>query len=388
MHAIIKVLKRETEILLSRKDILAIMFGMPVLVCLLLWQIFICSVPRDLPIAILNQDNSSISRTLVRMIDATPSCETKYDVLSLKEGKDLIVSGKAYALLVIPRDFKRNLFRETPPQIVYYFNNQAILISGIMSKDITTAVMTFAGGINAKILMTKGLPEYIAIANANPVGIDEHIRSNPYLNYSYFLTIALFIHTFQVLIASISCWAIARELKDGTGREWLECANNSIIYALIGKLIPYTLCFLFIITTVFLLYFGLYQAPFDGNIPFILISTLFYIVAYELGPIMFIGITSNLRFSLSCTAFYTALGFTFEGMTFPKIAMPAFGQFYSSLLPLSHYLALMVDQTFRGFPIANDIKYDLNMLCLMFVACLFIPLLKKHALNEKDWFKI
>jgi ABC-2 type transport system permease protein len=388
MRAIFKVLKRELDTLLTRKDILAIMFGMPIFVCILLWQFFIYNVPRDLPIAILNQDNSSISRTLVRMIDATPSCETKYDVLSLKEGKDLIVSGKAYALLVIPRDFKKNLFRATHPQIVYYFNNQAILISGIMSKDITTAVMTFGAGINAKILMTKGLPEYAAIANTNPVGIDEHIRSNPYMNYSYFLTLALFVHTFQVLIAAISCWAIGRELKNGTAKDWLECADNSIIIGLIGKLMPYTFCFLFIITVVYMLYFGIYGAPFSGNMLFAAFATILYVIAYEIAPIMYIAVTSSLRFSLSCTAFYTALGFTFEGMTYPKMAMPWAGQAYSSLLPLSHYLALMVDQTIRDFPVVEDLHYIVNILLLIAAALFFIPWLKKRCLTEKDWYQI
>lgn len=388
MNAFLTVLKRELKALIKRPDLLIALFTIPFITCFSIGSIFIKSAPRNLPIAILNQDNSEISRILIRMIDATPSCETKYSVTSLLEGKELIKGGKAYALVVIPRNFKRNLLKNTAPQVAYYYNNQAILIGGIISKDITTTVLTFSAGIDVKLLMKKGLPKDIAKTKVNLIGIDEHVRANPYMNYSYFLCLAGFIHTFQVLIAALACWSIGREFKHGTTKEWMKAANNSIIAAVFGKLTPFMISFLFIIAIVYLIYFVGYGVPFLGSVPFVIFATILYIFAYQITAVMFVAITSNFRLSLSSCAFYTALGFTFAGMTYPIIAMPLAANIYSFILPLRHYLAIVIDQSLRGIPYSYDWKYIGYLLFLIFIAIVFLPLLKKNAMDEKKWYKL
>ncbi|MFA7657844.1 MAG: ABC transporter permease [Candidatus Gastranaerophilaceae bacterium] len=387
-NTFINVAKREFGKIFKKPVLLVIMFVVPLVICFILGETFKEGSPKNLPIAVLDQDNSSLSRKIARMVDATPTCEVKYHVTSLEEGRQLIVGGQTYALLVIPRDFTRDIYRGTYPKLVYYYNNQLLLIGGIITKDVTMAVQTVMVGVNAKIQMKKGLPKDVALSRINLIRVDEHVRSNPYLNYSYFLSLAAFVHTFQILIAFLAIWAVGIEFKEGTTKEWMETAGGSILTGIFGKLTPYILNFMIVSGLVYLIYFLGYGAPFKGSIIFLAFGTLLFILAYQLIGIMFVAITSNLRLSFSCGAFYTSLGFTFAGMTYPAIAMPAFAKFYSALLPLRPYISLLIDQSLREIPPVFDMVYIRWLILLALFGAAFLPLLKKHAQDEKQWYKI
>lgn len=384
----LNVFKREYEKIIKKPLILIVLFVIPLALCFILGDTFKSGSPKNLPIAVLNEDSSSLSRKIVRMIDATPTCEVKYHVNSLEEGRKMIVGGQTYGLVVIPRDFTRDIYRGTYPKLAYFYNNQMLLIGGIITKDVTMAIQTVMAGVNLKVQMKKGLPEDVALSQINIIKVDEHVRSNPYLNYSYFLSLASFVNTFQILIAFLAIWSVGIEFKEGTSKEWLKVANDSILAAVFGKLSLYILCFMSMITFTYLLYFLGYGAPFNGSVIFLTFGTLLFILAYQLTGIMFVSITSNLRLSFSCGAFYTSLGFTFAGMTYPTIAMPAFAKFYSALLPIRPYISLLIDQTLRGIPPIYDLVYARWLFLLGMIGFCTLPLLKKHAQDESQWFKI
>src|SRR5574344_635608 len=388
LNAFTNVVKREISRLAKRPYIVAVMILMPIIACFILGSTFCNGSPKDLPITILDEDNSQISRMLVRIIDSTPTCFVKYKVATMKEGKDLIIGGQSYALIVIPRDFTRDLYRMEQPQIVYYYNNNLLLIGGLLTKDVSTAVQTFMGGIDAKLQMMKGVPKDVAASRVNIIKVDEHIRSNPFLNYSWFLTFAAFAHTFQIAIAFLAIWAVGIEFKEGTTKEWMETAKGSILVGVFGKMLVYMIHFLLVIGLIYFVYIVIYGAPFEGNLLFLIFGTILFILAYHLTGIMFVAITSNLRLSFSSGAFYTSLGFTFAGMTFPNIGMPPFGKFYSALLPLRPYVDLLIDQVLRGFAPKYDMIYVWWMLGLAVLGGAFLPLLKLHTQDERLWYQI
>lgn len=100
------------------------------------------------------------------------------------------------------------------------------------------------------------------------------------------------------------------------------------------------------------------------------------------------AVLSNMRFAMSVGAFYTYLGFSFSGMTFPSIALPEFGNFYSALLPIRPFVNLLVDQALRGFSPVYDLKYLAWMLCLAVPGIICLPMLKKHAKTEGLLYQI
>ena len=388
MSAFFEIIKREIKRLKDEKFLLLIMIILPFLSSIVLFQTFSKGSATDLPIAILDYDNSDISRKLVRMIDSTPSVRVEYKLNDTNMAYNLVQQGDIYAFLVIPKNFKRDISRNLTPDLAYYYNNQTILIGGILTKDIQSAVLTFSGEVNASLRMKKGMQKEAVKQKVNIIRIDERLKGNPYMNYSYFLSFAGVAHTFQVFILFFAIWAVGREFREGTFKEWLAIADNSIVKAIFSKLTFYTIYFLFAMLFMYAVYYFVYKAPFEGNIFILTLSTLLYILAYEFVGVLFVSILSNLRFSMSCGAFMASMGFSMAGMTYPVIAMPWFGKFYSALLPIRPYVKILIDQSLRGFQPKYDLIYLVWLIGFICLGMLFLPLLKKHGTDEKLWYQI
>ena len=388
MNRFINTIKREISKIKFNKFLMVMLFIAPIVFSIVVIWTFSAGIPKNLPIAVLDLDNSDITRTITRAIDSTPSAKVRYKVENYNQGYDLIKEGKVYAIIVYPKDFKKDLNRNNTPQIVYYYNNQMILIGSIITKDIQSAVMTLTKSVDAQIRMKKGLAKDPTLSKINLIRVDEKIKSNPYLNYSYFLSYAAVAHVFQIFAVLLAVWTLGIEFKEGTTKEWLKEADNSIISAVFGKLSVY---FIVLFIQMFIVYGGyviIYGAPFEGNILFTIFSSGIFLLAYQLIGLAFVAVLSNLRFAMSVGAFYTSLGFSLAGMTFPNMGMPLFTRFYSSLLPVRPYVNLLIDQTMKGFMLKYDLIYLFWIMAIGLLGTMFVPLLKKHANNEDLWYQI
>ena len=130
-----------------------------------------------------------------------------------------------------------------------------------------------------------------------------------------------------------------------------------------------------------------YNAPINGNCVFLFLTLPFYLLAYQSVGITYVAVTNNLRLSLSAGSFYTAIGFTFAGVTYPVFAMPTLGCIFANLLPIHHWLKIGLGQTLLGIPV----KYQLHVCLVLLLFCLlplpFLPKLKRNAADEKCWGK-
>ena len=388
MNRFINTIKREISKIKSNKFLMVMLFIAPIVFSIIVIWTFSAGIPRNLPIAVLDLDNSDITRTITRAIDSTPSAKVRYKVENYNQGYDLIKEGKVYAIIVYPKDFKKDLNRNNTPQIVYYYNNQMILIGSIITKDIQSTVMTLTKSVDAQIRMKKGLAKDPTLSKINLIRVDEKIKSNPYLNYSYFLSYAAVAHVFQIFAVLLAVWTLGIEFKEGTTKEWLKEADNSIISAAFGKLSVYLIVLLIQMFIVYGGYVIIYGAPFEGNILFTIFSSGIFLLAYQLMGLAFVAVLSNLRFAMSVGAFYTSLGFSLAGMTFPNMGMPLFTRFYSSLLPVRPYVNLLIDQAMKGFMLKYDLIYLFWIMVIGLLGTMFVPLLKKHANNEDLWYQI
>ncbi len=385
--AYLEVIKREIKSIFVRPLGWVVSFVIPLFMCLLMCLLFAKGTPVNLPIAVYNADNSELSRMFVRNLNTLQSCEVKYQVTSFKEGQDLLTEGKIYGFIGIPKNFQRDIYRLKQPELMYYYNNQRILIGGIITKDVSAMLQSMVVGLDAKIRNKKGMPMEMAIAQANPIAISDHINANPYFNYLYFLALIAFGHILQINMVMISVYAIGTEFKYGTTKEWLDVADGSILTAVLGKWIPYMAIFMLVFLILGAVYFGFYGVPFGGNVLMAIIATILFMISCFAVGIIFISINGNFRYCLSNSAFYVAMGFAFAGITFPSMSMPLFARIYGALLPLSYWIQIMLDQTFRNFPCFYDLKHFCGMVILTALGFVALIRLKKLALDEKRWYQ-
>ena len=351
---------------------------LPLLSFGLLWAIFRQGTPVDLPVAVCDGDRSPLSRKLIRMVDATRSMRVAFEVADAREGNRLIEEGRAYALILLPDGLEHGVLRGAAPTVVGFYNAEWILPGSLISRDIRTVVGTLSGGIDLRTRQKRGESYAAARAHLEPVRLDARALFNPQLNYLYYLLTALLPTMLQVFITVMAVHAVAVELKDGTARGWMESAGGSLARALAGKLLPYAVGHAVIAMFMITLLYRYLGAPLRGSFPAVFLGTILFVGAYQAMGVLMTAWSRSLRFGTSVAAFYTSPAFAFVGVTFPTMGMPAFARFWGALLPLTHYLRLMVERGTRGAPLRASIPEMLTLLAF----CVVAPLLAWRGLRR------
>lgn len=129
MTGILAIFKREWLRISTSKICIWGLFVTPLLSLVILMWMMSSGLPSRIPIAVVDLDNTTTSRSLVRQLDAFEKTDVKYKSLSFKEAREMMQRMEVYAVLTIPKDFAKDAVSGNRPKLVYYTNN-AFLISG------------------------------------------------------------------------------------------------------------------------------------------------------------------------------------------------------------------------------------------------------------------
>lgn len=384
-RGVLSSFKRECSAIVSDKLYLAVVLLLPLLMTLFFGVMFYRGTIRDLPIVVVDRDNSSMSRKLCSMIDATPGVDIAFMKQSITEAESLMLSGKVVAIAYIDDGFERDIYGGVKTSVQCYLLGTNISASGIVEQNIEQVVETFSAGIALEKLQNLGVSPAQAMVYMMPIKVKYNIISNPYLNYGYYLAPIFMIMGVIIFTILSSIYAIGRELRYGTAMEWMVSSGNSLLLGLVGKLLPVTIAMGLISQLIYFMLFVVMGMECAGSYLYLSVATLVFILAYQAVAIALISITANLRLALSLGGGYGVMAFTFSGITFPTMAMFGIARFLSKLFPLTYFSEVFIDQATRGTPI----HYDIEPLLYMLLFLLLIPLswrrLAKVVTCEKCW---
>ena len=354
-----------------------------------LWAIFWQGVPRELPVAVLDRDHTALSRQLVRMIDASPTMRVAFTVADETEGERLIREGRAYALATIPVDFERAIRRGEAAPVICHHNAQLLLPASLIRRDLRGVVGTLSAGAELKRLQGGGTPRGVAMARIEPIRMERHTLFNPELSYLSYLLAALLPTMLQVFILVAAVQALGSELKDGTAADWLATAGGRTWKAVTGKLLLTTVHFSLMGLAMVAVLFRELGLPLAGSFGAIIGATLLFVLAVEAVGIALVAWLANLRFATSAAAFLSGPAFAFSGITFPVAAMPLAAQTWSALIPLTHYLRVMVDQAMRGAPLAvSSLPLAALAAFVLLLPVASLGRLRRVATDERFWGRL
>ena len=379
------VLRRELTRLAHQPMYFVLMLVLPVVSFAFFALLFNKGVARDIPIAVLDQDHTSLSRKVTQMIDATPTALVAYEIQDMDEGERLMREGKVMAIVQIPSFFEKNILSNSQTHIENYVSGTNITVNGLLSKDIQTAVTTFTAGIQLQVLMKQGLTQRQAMTQLMPVRFDGHVLFNPHINYGYYLSPSFMPMMLMIFAMLVTIFAIGTELKAGTAREWLDTAGGSVFAALVGKMLPLVVMMLLMTLMMFLILFKIVGVPLNGSLTALLFGCMLFVLAYMAIGVLIVTLLSNLRLSLSIGGGYSVLAFTFSGLTFPMMAMYPWVQAFSKIFPFTFYTDIFIDQALRGAPVVDSL-WDMGYIALFIILpMLCLPRLRKICSDEKYW---
>jgi len=342
------VARREWRWLLHDRVAVILIFGVPLFALTVLTAVFSHPVIRGLGVVVVDADRSDTSRAFVEEVAASPNLSIVERAGDLASAARAIRSGEAIAAGYIPVNFERDLKAGRRPQVVAFYNEQFLTAAGIAAtglSDSLTAAVSRA--------VTPAAPK---AARIGALVAETIVLVNPETNYAQFLLRALLPMVIHVVIGLAAGYAVGSEFRRRSMRTWLACAGGNPLVALAGKLAPLFGIFFVIMLSMPLLLEGMLGISFKGDVPMMIVAASLLIVGYlALGALLQL-LVRDLATGLGLTGLVVSPAFGYAGVGFPILGMNAFALFWSALLPLRWYMAVLMGQAARGLPLADSAR--------------------------------
>ena len=346
------VAKRECKILYVNRIYFFSMVVFPLL-AMVFTSLMDEGLPEDMPVGIVDLDNTTTSRSLIRRLDAFQSSKVVAHYPSVAEARRAIQENEIYAFLYIPKGTTDDLLASRQPKISYYYNMASVMSGSLLMRDLKTISTLGSAGVGQATMRAKGYTQEQIMAFLQPIRINLHQVANPWTNYNSYLSTVIVPGVMMLFMFMISAYSLGMELKFGRGKEWLKLADNRIVVAILGKFLPQAVVFLSLIFFYEFYMYGIMQFPHQGDLwDIILLSLLEVFGSIGFGIFAF-GLMPSLRMSMSICSLWAVLSFSMAGFTFPVMGMDGPLQSLSWLFPLRHYYMLYQITVFNGFSLID-----------------------------------
>ena len=374
--ALWSVMKRECRRLVSRPLYLFCMVVAPLFCYVFFTTLMDSGLPQDMPVGIVDQDQTSMTRQLTRTLDAFQQSKVVARYASFDEARRAMQRNEIYGFYYIPEGTTAEAQAQRRPTVSFYTNNTLLIAGSLLFKDMKTMSELASGAVVQATLLAKGATEQQAMDYLQPIVIDTHPLNNPWLNYSVYLNNTFAPGVLMLLIFMVTVFSIGVEIKERTARQWLRMGNNSIWISLAGKLLPHTAIF-FLMGIFYNVYlYGFLHYPCHSGIWPMLLATLCLVLASQGMGILMIGTLPTLRLGLSFASLWGVLSFSMCGLSFPLMGMHPTLQALANLFPLRHYFLIYVDQALNGYPMIYSWSNYVALLLFM-----LLPFLVAHRLK-------
>ncbi len=351
--SIFHIALRELGILRRNRIYGFCMIAFPALLVLFFTTMLDEGLPQDLPIGVVDHDNSTVSRGLVRTLDAMQTSRVTYHFASVTEARAAMQEGTVYAYLYIPQGTAAKLLSGRRPKVSYYYTMTCLTAGSMASKDLKTITTLGSAAVGQAVLSAKGATPRQIKAALQPVTISAHMIGNPYGSYNYSLTTVFVPGILMLFMALLSAYALGTEMKFDTGKEWLERAHGNIVVAIIGKYLVHAVIFLLVIFLYLFYIFNVLHFPHQGGVWNIVRLTLLQVLASLGFGIFAFGLMPSLRMSMSISSLWSVLSISMCGSAFPVAGMDTPLQAMSWLFPLRHYWMIYQATVLNGFPVLD-----------------------------------
>lgn len=345
------IAKREIYRIGTKPMYLFCMVIAPIFCYLFFTTLMDSGLPTNMPTGVVDMDNTSTTRSILRNLNAFQKTNIVAHYASFDEARQAMQRREIYSFYYIPKGTTEEALASRQPKVSFYLNYSYLIAGSLSYKEERTISELAGGAIGKATLRAKGATDAQAVAYLQPIVIDTHILNNPWMNYSVYLCNTLVPGMLMILMLLTTVYTLGTELKENTAKELMQLADNSIVTALAGKLLPQTA--VFFISTVFYntyLYGFLHFPCNSGILPMLLAGLLLVLSSQALG-IFFFGMFGSLRLALSTASLWGVISISISGFSFPVMGMHPTLQGLSVLFPLRHYFLIYVDLALNGYPL-------------------------------------
>ncbi len=341
LQVIGEIIRKEFYQIRQDKRMLGISMVAPVLQVILLGYAATTDI-KDSTMVVCDMDRTEESRNFITGFTTSGYFIAEYAVNTPEEVTPYIEEAKANIALVVPKNFSRDLFSRTTPQVQVILDGTDANTANVLLGYATQIVGSYSRSVAAS---------YASVARGAriPQIIPEpRVWFNPDLKSQNFMVPGVVAMVLMIITMTLTSVSVVKEKEIGTLEQILVTPIKA--YQLIlGKLIPFVMIGFvdsLIVLSIARFWFGV---PLVGSL-FVLFSLSALFILTTLGLGLFVStVAKSQGQAMMIAQFFFFLPFTFlSGFTFPIENMPAWVQYLTYLIPLRYFLEIVRGVFLKG----------------------------------------
>jgi ABC-2 type transport system permease protein len=363
---LIALIQKEFQQFFKDKKLLPIVFVAPILQLLFLGYAASLDV-KNIPFVVCDLDKSSESRLLTRAFTNSGYFTAEFTTDDYTEIQKYLDDGDAAMALVIPPDFGNKILRRESTNI-------QVLLDG--SEGNSTAI---AAGYVSQIINRYSQQKLASVVGdiRRLGGVNGEIRAwyNPTLISRLFMVPGVLVLILLLTTIILTAMAIVKEKEIGTLEQLLVTPVRPV-ELIIGKLVPFTILGLIVVTLVLLVMVFGFSIPIRGNL-FLLYGFTGLFLMTSLGLGLFVSTISRTQQQAMMIGMFVILMpmMYLSGFVFPVENMPEPLQGVAALIPMKYYLTAIRSIILKGTGLA-ELWLEALMLFVMGVSILAASVLR------------
>ena len=342
MRRVLYLMRKEFQELRQEPRLFGIVIMAPLIQLTMLGYAATTDV-RNVPMVVVDQDRSALSRELVARFDASDNFTVVDTVSATGDIDEYLDRGNAWIALAIPPDYADRI-RGGRPAVVQ-------VVADGTDANSTNVALGYAGALVSAY--ARELAARTGRGSAVPlVSADVRVWFNPGLESRHFMIPGILALVLLVVTTTLSSMAIVREKELGT-LEQLNVTPLARWELIVGKLVPYAVLGMIDVLLVVAVAVGWFEVPLRGSFWLLLLMCLIYLLT-ALGLGLFVStISRTQQQAMMTTAFFFLIPMIFlSGFVFPIENMPDAIQPVTYLIPLRYFLVILRGIFLKGIGMA------------------------------------
>ncbi|MBL0061172.1 MAG: ABC transporter permease [bacterium] len=302
--------------------------GIPIMQ-LTLFGFAINSDPKHMPTALIVNDHSEITRTIISTLKNSDYFEIVGELPDEEAGRRALAQGDIQFVINIPVDFTKNMLRGERP---------AVLIEADATDPTATGMALSSLNQVFEYVARKDLTGPLAQLVPAPPPFEARVQRmyNPEGNTHFNVVPGLMGVILTMTMVLMTGLAITRERERGTMENLLAMPLRPF-EVMAGKILPYIVIGLIQATLILIAARLLFNIPFFGSIFSLYFATYIFIAANLMVGITISSLARNQLQAMQMTFFFFLPNILLSGFMFPFRGMPYWAQIIGNILPLTHF---------------------------------------------------
>lgn len=330
---IFQIWYREIGNIFRDKGIMIFILFVPLAYPLLYSYVYTNEVVREVPVAVVDESHSELSRELLRKMDASPDMKIVAYCDNLSAAQEMIRRQEVYGIVRIPSDFTRELWNGNQAPIGLYCDMSSMLYYKALLLTATNVSLE----VNKDIKVSHYLPSTTdrqAEITRMPIDYDYVPLYNPQSGFAAFLIppVLMLIIQQTLLLGIGMSTGNSREHHMGSVIPFHPWYKNPV-HIVIGKALPYFMLYIILGVYMFAVVTRLFTLPQLGHYT----TFIAFLVPFVLACIFLAMVLSSFIYrredSILLLVFLSVPMLFLSGLSWPASDMPAFWKYFSYLFP-------------------------------------------------------